>query len=201
MAAANGACLPETLKLLPMTRHDSDPGEVVLRPQPGAQDGISLRALLRAGQQAWGQLRQLFRPPLAACTLPLAVAFVGLSGGWYSTVLWIPEYFKRRGAAGSSIYAETFAVAAANLPGNLISLWLVDRLGRRLTCCWCLAGACAAALFFSQAPAQGAWPLVAACAFNGISVGGWNSLDVLSAELYPTAVRASAMGVLGMLGR
>lgn len=34
-----------------------------------------------------------------------------------SQVLWIPEYFKARGAHSASLYAETFAVAAANLPG------------------------------------------------------------------------------------
>lgn len=36
-----------------------------------------------------------------------------------SQVLWIPEYFKARGAHSASLYAETFAVAAANLPGVL----------------------------------------------------------------------------------
>jgi hypothetical protein len=34
-------------------------------------------------------------------------------------VLWIPEFFKARGAHSASLYAETFAVAAANLPGKL----------------------------------------------------------------------------------
>lgn len=33
-------------------------------------------------------------------------------------VLWIPEFFKARGAHTASLYAETFAVAAANLPGK-----------------------------------------------------------------------------------
>jgi hypothetical protein len=34
-------------------------------------------------------------------------------------VLWIPEFFKARGVHSASLYAETFAVAAANLPGTL----------------------------------------------------------------------------------
>jgi len=36
-----------------------------------------------------------------------------------AAVLWIPEYFKARGAGQASLYAETFAVAAANLPGDV----------------------------------------------------------------------------------
>lgn len=65
---------------------------------------------------------------------------------------------------------------------------MVDRLGRRWTACVCMAGACVCALLFAAAPASGAWPLVAACVFNGVSVGGWNSLDLISSELYPTTV-------------
>lgn len=73
--------------------------------------------------------------------------------------------------------------------GNIASVFLVDYLGRRLTACLCLGGACVCALLFAAAPATGAWAIVSACIFNGISVGGWNSLDLISAELYPTEVR------------
>ena len=71
-------------------------------------------------------------PPLLSGTLPQLVGYGGLSGAWYSTVLWLAEYFKRRGAGASlGIYAETMAVAAANLPGNVASWYLVDTVGRR----------------------------------------------------------------------
>lgn len=80
-------------------------------------------------------------------------------------------------------------------------MFLVDWLGRRLTCCVCMAGACACALLFAAAPATGVWPTVAACVFNGISVGGWNSLDMISAELYPTSIRATGFGLLAGCGR
>lgn len=66
---------------------------------------------------------------------------------------------------------------------------MVDWLGRRLTACVCLAGACVAALLFAFAPPDPFWSVAAACIFNGISVGGWNALDLLSAELFATEVR------------
>ncbi|KAG2490792.1 hypothetical protein HYH03_010714 [Edaphochlamys debaryana] len=176
---------------------------------PGPALGSTRRgfvARLRlALQHGWGRgsatLVTLLSPPLRSYTLPLGVAWVGLCGGWYCTVLWVPRYFEERGATGASVYAQTFAVSLANLPGNLASIWLVDRLGRRLTACICMAGACACALLFAAAPARGAWPLLAACVFNGVSVGGWNSLDMISAELYPTSLRASGFGFLNALGR
>ena len=51
-----------------------------------------------------------------------------------------------------------------------------------------MAGACVFALLFAAAPAHGVWPVVAGCVFNGVSVGGWNALDMMTAELYPTTV-------------
>jgi MFS family permease len=76
--------------------------------------------------------------------------------------------------------------------GNIASIFMVDWLGRRLTACICLAGACVAALLFAFAPADPFWSVTAACIFNGISVGGWNALDLLSAELFATEVRPEA---------
>lgn len=147
------------------------------------------------------QGRRLMQPPQRAVTLPLAVAWVGLCGGWYSMVLFLPAFFQRRSSgatSGLSFYAETFAVAAANLPGNLLSLMLVDRLGRRLTACASMAGACLAALAFAAAPATGLVPLAAACVFNGVSVAAWNALDLASTELFPTA---RGVGVIWALWR
>ena len=42
---------------------------------------------------------------------------------------------------------------------------------------------------------------VFSCIFNGVSVGGWNALNILSTELFPTKQRGSAFGVLSALGR
>jgi MFS family permease len=147
--------------------------------------------------------RQLLCPPLRSRTLPLLVGMAGISGGWYSLILWLPTFFERRGAAVSDgrLYVQTLAVSAANLPGNVASALLVDRLGRRLTACGSMALAALAALAFALAPPTPTFSLLAACVFNGVSVAGWNALDCLLAECYPTSVRASAVGLLGAAGR
>jgi MFS family permease len=47
------------------------------------------------------------------------------------------------------------------------------------------------------------WVAFVLCAstFNALSVGGWNALDLLSAESFPTSSRATAMGAFGAVGR
>ncbi|GLC41648.1 hypothetical protein PLESTB_000693100 [Pleodorina starrii] len=221
IARANGTHLPDDFALPSFHHRDQDilthktafrtdadghpHADALAAPPLPYTSGGALRRLRRGAAEATertvGVLTALLSPPLASYTLPLAVAWIGLCGGWYCTLLWVPVYFKRRGAVETSVYAETFAVSLANLPGNLASIWLVDRLGRRKTACVCMAGACVCALLFAAAPAQGGWPLAAACVFNGVSVGGWNSLDMISAELYPTSLRSSGFGLLNALGR
>ena len=43
--------------------------------------------------------------------------------------------------------------------------------------------------------------MLCACLFNALSVSGWNALDLLSAESFPTRARATALGILGAVGR
>lgn len=84
---------------------------------PATAQALSTLAVFLVGVAAVASARQLTQPPLQSRLVPLLIAWIGMCGGWYSTVLWIPEYFKARGAGNSSLYAESFAVAAANLPG------------------------------------------------------------------------------------
>ena len=49
--------------------------------------------------------------------------------------------------------------------------------------------------------AAGRLYVASACAFNALSVGGWNALDLFTSEAFPTEVRSTAMGALGACGR
>ena len=167
--------------------------------------------------------RALAAPARRARFLALAATWFALSFGWYGTMLWLPEYFARSSAHVSHdsekgsrervtrrVYVENLLVALANAPGNVASAYSVDAVGRVRTLLFGTCGACASALAFAVLAAtvgdideEKKWVafVLCACTFNALSVGGWNALDLLSAESFPTFSRATAMGAFGAIGR
>lgn len=131
-ASVNGRSLPAGLRLIPVDQSDQsvlDGKYHDVLPSHGfaGKARSSWHHIRNAAQRAWGVYQTLFRRPLRSYTLPLAVGWIGLCGGWYCTVLWVPRYFEERGAKGSSIYAQTFFVSLANLPGELLTACIRKR--------------------------------------------------------------------------
>lgn len=131
---------------------------------------------------------------LRKISITLMIIWFTLSFGSYGIITWINSIFKDVGE--TNLYKDSFIFALANLPGNLISILLVDKYGRKNLLFYGMffAGICSIGFAIESKNKN----LVVLCAalFNASSVIGWNSLDCLSVELFPTAVRTSAMGIL-----
>jgi len=173
----------------------------------------------------FGENRRVFPARFPA----IAAIWFALSFGWYGTMLWLPEAFARdkssssfrdsdaNGRVSQRVYLENLLVALAAAPGNVASAFSVDAVGRVKTLLVGACGACASALAFAAVAAvsrdarakttagdeKDDWFafVLCACLFNALSVGGWNALDLLSAESFPTRARATALGILGAVGR
>lgn len=149
--------------------------------------------------QRWKGIRKMFRGGLKRTSVLLVIVWFALSFGWYGLILWIPTLFQNIGFEMNN-YEAAFYVAAANLPGNIVSAVVMDKLGRKLVLAGSMMVASALAVLFAFSSAR-ILVIIVASAFNGISIGGWNSLDCLSTESFPTEVRTSAMGLLAASGR
>lgn len=86
------------------------------------------------------------------------------------------------------------------MPGNIVAILSLDRLGRKFTLVACMAGSAACAIGFAFARTEST-VLLSSCLLSAVSVGSWNSLDALSVESFPSALRSSAMGTLAAVGR
>lgn len=146
------------------------------------------------------RVAQVFAPPLRLTMLRLTVVWFTLCFGTYGLNTWISTIFRTIGLRNE--FLPTFLFALANGPGNLASFLLIEKLGRKRLLAYSMLLAAAASFLFALTSAKAPWLAVAAaCAFQAFSVAGWNSLDALSTESFPTSVRTTGMGLLSGTGR
>ena len=102
-------------------------GPLVLRRIPtAAEEHLSFFA----------KFQDLFSPRFRVRTGLLGVVWVGICYGWYGLNTWIPTILKDRhvelcfasSGSDSCLYQSALLVALASLPGNLLSVFLADRL-------------------------------------------------------------------------
>ncbi|KAJ8315817.1 hypothetical protein KUTeg_007967 [Tegillarca granosa] len=169
---------------------------------------------------------ELFQPPLKRGTIVMLIVNFSLSYGYYGLWMWFPELFSRvekyggspcesmsakNQTAGNStsgvcskpedwVFFEGFMTALSNLPGNLLTIFLMDRVGRKPLLVLSML-ASGVSVFFIPFIHDKIQNLLISCLFGAVSTVGWNAIDVLSAELFPTNVRSTAIGVISGINR
>lgn len=91
------------------------------------------------------------------------------------------------------VYFVNFLGTLAVLPGNIVSALLMDKMGRlsMLGGSMVLSGISCFFLWFGTSESMMIFML---CLYNGLSISAWNSLDVVTTELYPTDRRGTGFG-------
>eukprot|EP00038_Savillea_parva_P006044 m.161347 g.161347 ORF g.161347 m.161347 type:complete len:550 (-) comp12063_c0_seq1:119-1768(-) len=149
-------------------------------------------------------LQPVFRTlkkPARAQFLWLAGVWFCLCFGFYGFRLWMTDFFAEGGVEdGTNIYAASFYVSLANIPGYLMAGKTIDWLGRKNTLIISMVMT-GVTLFLILIVKHGNGPLIFSCIFAAVSAGAWCALDVLSVERFPTAIRSSALAMLTVVGR
>uniref|UniRef100_A0A3Q4GC46 Synaptic vesicle glycoprotein 2A n=1 Tax=Neolamprologus brichardi TaxID=32507 RepID=A0A3Q4GC46_NEOBR len=86
------------------------------------------------------------------------------------------------------VYFVSFLGTLAVLPGNIVSALLMDKIGRLRMLAGSSVISCISCFFLSFGNSESAM-IALLCLFGGISIASWNSLDVLTVELYPSDKR------------
>ena len=91
-------------------------------------------------------------------------------------------------SVGNEVFLDSFLISIAALPGNVWTMVHMDKLGRKFFVVFSmvLSGGC---VFFIYLVTSKAANLALSCAFGFVSVMGFNALDCLGIELFPTHVR------------
>uniref|UniRef100_A0A3Q3JP93 Major facilitator superfamily (MFS) profile domain-containing protein n=1 Tax=Monopterus albus TaxID=43700 RepID=A0A3Q3JP93_MONAL len=163
-------------------------------------------------------VKRMFTGSLKSRSIALLMVFYCLSF-YYGLWMWFPELLQRLEHGGSpcanvslpsplhnqscypvetAVFKESFIIAASNLPGNILTILIMDWTGGKVLLCSLLVSSLSVFLIYVvQTKAQS---LVFSCVFSGVSVISWNALDVVGTELYPTQL-SSALGFFTGVGR
>jgi MFS family permease len=153
-----------------------------------------------AGTGAKTEFVGLFKPPYAKYTLALLFTnFFGMFA-WWGLFTWIPPYLSlpvEQGGRGFGIMGTTTLLVVLNLvgmfPGYASFGWVADWLGRRKS--FLLYTFMAALIVPIYATARAPWAVMVlgtVLAFFG--TGFFSGSGIIGSEIFPTEVRARALG-------
>ena len=142
----------------------------------------------------------LFAPRHARRTVLLWALWFGISLTYYGIFTFLPSLLADRGLSVVSSNEFFFISSLAQVPGYFSAAWLVERIGRRPTLGAYLVGSAVAAYLFGNS-GTGSDAILFASLLSFFNLGALGVVYALSAELYPTALRATGAGAAAAVGR
>jgi MFS family permease len=143
----------------------------------------------------------IFRPPYVRHTIALLLFNFFALFAWWGLFTWIPPYLSlpvAQGGRGFGVMGMTTLLVVLNLcgmfPGYISFGWVADHLGRRKA--FLVFTLMTALLIPLYAAARSQWVLLvlgALVAFFGTGI--FSGSGIMGSEIFPTAVRARALGV------
>ena len=142
----------------------------------------------------------IFSPELRKSTIFLLLLNIFGLFAWWGLFSWMPPYLTlpiEKGGRGLGMMSTTWLLVTLNLvgmfPGYLCYGWVADKLGRKRSLI--LYTLCAAALIPIYAAARQPWIILVLGALVGFfGTGFFAGSGIIGSELFPTTVRARALG-------
>jgi putative MFS transporter len=189
--------IPESPRWLARNDREEEAERIVadIERRVAAEKGTALPplgpiALEKAGR---GSLGEVLRPPYLRRTVILSIFNMAQVIGFYGFAAWVPTLLIARGVHITQSLAYAFVIAIANPFGPLLGVWFADKFERKTQIVGGLLTMAVVITLFAQASQP--WLLIVlgvlfTLASNVMSY----AYHGYQAELYPTRVRARAVG-------
>jgi putative MFS transporter len=148
---------------------------------------------LVAERHSAGSLGEIWRPPYRRRTIMLCLFNIFQTIGFYGFAAWVPSLLVAKGITVTRGLEYSFIIAVANPVGPLLGSFVADRMERK----WQIVVAAVLVGGFGMTFAwQTAAPALIACGVLVTLANNWMSFAFhnYQAELYPTRIRARAVG-------
>jgi MFS transporter, putative metabolite:H+ symporter len=149
---------------------------------------------------ALAKLAQLWSPANRRTTAVIWVFWITLLFAYYAFLVWIPSLLVARGFTVTKSFSFTILIYLSQIPGYYSAAYFNDKIGRKATILVYMLISCAAALALAFASSDTqivALSMLLSFGMNGIVAGQYT----YTAEIYPTAIRATGMGAASAFAR
>ena len=144
-------------------------------------------------QPSQGSFIEIWRPPYLRRTVMLVIFNLFQTVGFYGFANWAPTLLIERGIAVTSSLQYTFIIAIAAPFGPLLAVALADKLERKWQIVFAAFGIAVSGLLFARMTAAALLILFGVLLTLSNNIMSY-SLHAYQAELYPTRIRARAIG-------
>jgi putative MFS transporter len=160
---------------------------------------VTIPALL-PDHAAKATLGALFTGVLRRRSMSLFLAWALISIAYYGVFVYLPVKLSAEGFGFMRGQEFLIVLALVQLPGFALSAYGVERWGRKPTLVGFLLLSAAGCMFYSFGSST---PVVVGSTLlmSFALLGTWGALYAFTPEVYPTDVRASAMGMAGAVAR
>ncbi|XP_016409459.1 synaptic vesicle 2-related protein-like [Sinocyclocheilus rhinocerous] len=219
MSNAHQQWLPESARYDVLTGNQEKALNTLKRIATENNVPMPLGKLIAARQEDRGKIQDLFSPHFRLTTILLWFIWFSNAFSYYGVVLLTTALFQEGGACGqakgskmepgcsleckylnSDDYKDLLWTTLSEFPGLLVTLWAIDRLGRRKTMalCFFVFSLCIVPLYACVGRTSLTVFIFIARAFIA---GGFQAAYVYTPEVYPTATRALGLGTSSGMAR
>ncbi len=148
-----------------------------------------------------GGALQIFSRGRLRTTLLASLVALGAQGGYYAINTWLPLYLNARGLSVMHTGMYLLVVIAGSFTGYLVSAYLADRIGRRITLVLFAMGAFVTVCCYSLFLIGDTATLLLGFPLGFFPSGSFSPMGAFFTELFPTSMRGSGQGFSYNLGR